>query len=262
VSASFAGSRVLSRWQAAGIHLGIVLLLAMLLALLVFGVWYPQPYRAAAGADRLMLLLIGFGLLPGPLLMLIVYRHGKKGMLFDVVFIAAVQLAAMSYGLFVIAQARPAFIVVSQGMTFLTTAGSIENADLAIGQSARFRSRSWSGPVQVAALPPDDAKGREQLLNSGLAGKDIDRLPWHYRAMEEAGAQLIADSAPFRHLAEHPETRAAARLFVADSGMQIEQLRFQPLRGRDPEKDTAIIYAVGRLSPVGVIDIDPWPALN
>lgn len=255
-------TRVLSRWQAAGLHLAVTLLLAVLAALLIFGVWYPQPFSSAAGADRLALLLIGAGLLPGPLLMLIVYRHGKKGMAFDIVFIAAVQLAALAYGLHVIAQARPIFIVVTSGMTFLTMASSIADADLSAGPSERFRSRSWTGPVQVAALPPSDAAGRGELMDSGLAGKDIDELPRHYRTMEMAGAQLIAGSAQFRQLIEHADTRTAAQTFVAESGLRIEDLRFQPLRGRNPEEDRTVVYAVGRFDPVAVIDVDPWPALD
>lgn len=255
-------TRPLSRWQAAGYHLLVTLLLAALSALLIFGVWYPQPYSSAAGAYHLATLLIGVGLLPGPLLLLIVYRHGKKGMTFDIVFIAGLQLAALVYGLFVIAQARPVFIVVSQGMTYMTMASSVTDLDLADGQSARFMSRSWRGPVQVAALPPTDRQGRQELMDSGLAGKDIDALPRHYQAMEPAGLRLIAKSAAFRRLTDHSDTRAAALSFVADHGLRAEDLRFQPLRGRDPDKDMAIIYALGQPDPVGVIAVDPWPALN
>lgn len=255
-------SRVLSRWQAAGLHLAGSLVLAALAAALIFGVWYPSPYTAAAGADRLMMLLIGIDLVLGPLCTLIVYRHGKKGMVFDIAFIATVQLAALIYGLAVIAQSRPVFIVVAKDMTYLTMASSVDDADLAAAPSALFRSRSWTGPVQVAAPPPEDAKGREELMDSGLAGKDIERLPRYFRTMDTAGLQLIANSTPFQRLIAHPQTRAAAQAFVDDAGVSSETLRFQPLRGRDPEKDSTIVYAVGQPDPVGVIDVDPWPAIK
>ncbi len=255
-------TRPLSRWRAAGYHLVVTLVLAALSALLIFGVWYPQPYRSAAGAYQLAMLLIGIGLLPGPLLMLIVYRKGKKGMSFDIGFIAVLQVAALVYGLFVIAQVRPVFIVVSQDMTYMTMASSVTDLDLADGRSARFMSRSWKGPVQVAALPPADSQGRQDLMDSGLSGKDIDAMPKHFQAMEPAGLRLIANSATFRRLMEHPDTRAAALSFVADHGLRVEDLRFQPLRGRNPDNDTAIVYKLGQPDPVGVIAVDPWPALN
>lgn len=255
-------TRVLTRWQAAGLHLVASLTLAMLAALLIFGIWYPQPYTAAAGADRLVMLLIGIDLVLGPLCTLIVYRHGKKGLAFDIAFIAVVQLAALIYGLAVIAQSRPIFVVVSKDMTYLTMASSVDDADLAAALSAPLRTRSWIGPQQVAAPAPEDAKTREELMDSGLAGKDIDRLPKYFRAMNDAGLQLIANSAPFQQLIDHPQTQAAAQAFATRAGAPVENLRFQPLRGRDPEKDMTIVYAVGNSAPVGVIDIDPWPALN
>lgn len=254
--------RVLSRWQAAGLHLLASFILAVLAGLLLFGVWYPPPYTHAAGADRLIMLLIGIDLALGPLLTLIVYKHGKWGMRFDIACIAAVQLAALVYGMSVISQSRPVFVVIAKDMTYLTMASSLSDQDLADAVEPGFRSRSWTGPVLVAAPPPDTAEARQELLDSGLGGKDIDRLPKHYRSMTEAGAALIEAATPLQALAAEVSARDQVAAFVAEAGLPIEQLRFQPLRGRDPEKDTTVVYATGRLTPVGVIDVDPWPALN
>ncbi len=254
-------TRVLTRWQAAGLHLVASFTLAMLAALLIFGVWYPQPYTAAAGADRLVMLLIGIDLVLGPLLTLIVFKHGKKGMAFDIAFIATAQVSALVYGLNVIAQSRPVFVVVTKDMTYLTMASSVSDADLASAFEPRFRRRSWTGPIQVAAPPPETAEMRQELLDSGLGGKDIDRLPKYFRIMDPAGLALIEASAPVQRLAEVDAAREDVRALVADAGIPIEQLRFQPLRGRDPERDVTLVYAVGNTEPVGVINADPWPGL-
>lgn len=250
--------RVLSRWQAAGVHLSASFLLAVLAAALLFGVWYPPPYTHAAGADRLIMLLIGIDLVIGPLLTLIVYKHGKKGMAFDIAFIATVQLVALVYGMFVIAQSRPVFVVVAEDMTYLTMASALDDRDLAAAQDPRFRSRSWTGPVQVAAPPPASAEDRQELLDSGLAGKDIDRLPKYFRPMDADGIALIAGSQPLRRLAEHGDARDKVAAFVAEAGLDIDRLRFQPLRGRDPEQDATVVYELGQARPVGVIAVDPW----
>ena len=37
------------RFKAGSIHLGISLMIATLAALLVFGLWYPYPYRETSG---------------------------------------------------------------------------------------------------------------------------------------------------------------------------------------------------------------------
>ena len=46
--------------RAAGIHLGLSLLVAALAAALVFGVWYPYPYREISGGRALFDLCAGF----------------------------------------------------------------------------------------------------------------------------------------------------------------------------------------------------------
>lgn len=255
------GKRILSRWQAAGIHLGCSVILALAAGVLLFGIWYPQPYTEAAGADRLIMLLIGIDLVLGPLLTLIVYRHGKWGMRFDIGFIASVQLAALVYGMLVIADSRPAFVVLAKDMTYLTMATSVSDADLAAAQFPEFRGRSWTGPVLVAAPPPQTADERQELLDSGLSGKDIDRLPKFYRPIQSDGAALIAASPALRQLASHPPYASAVAAFVASVGRNIDDLHFQPLRGRNPEQDIAIVYAVGMPRPLGVISVDPWVVL-
>jgi hypothetical protein len=252
-------ARVLSRWQAAGLHLLASSTVAALAGLLLFGVWYPSPYTQAAGADRLIMLLIGIDLVLGPLLTLIVYKHGKKGMAFDIAFIASVQLAALVYGMLVISESRPVFVVVAKDMTYLTMASSLSDEDLAAAVEPRLRQRSWTGPVQVAAPPPETAEMRQELLDSGLGGKDIDRLPKYFRPMDTAGLSLIEASTPLQRLADVDAAREAVQTFVAGAGIPIEQLRFQPLRGRNPEKDSTIVYALGATGPVGVIEVDPWP---
>lgn len=41
------------RFKASGIHLGLSLVMASLAALLVFGIWYPYPYREISGGREL-----------------------------------------------------------------------------------------------------------------------------------------------------------------------------------------------------------------
>lgn len=256
------GSRVLSRWRAAGIHLGASFALALLAGLLIFGLWYPQPYTQAAGADRLVMLLISIDLVLGPLLTLIVYKHGKRGMAFDIVFIAVVQLAALIYGLIVISQSRPVFIVVTKDVTYLTSARDLAEADLAAAQEAAFRKPSWFGPVMVAAPPPDSAAGREEVLTSGMAGKDINVLPKYFRPFAGWGAEMIQHARPLQALANIPAAREKVASFVTEHGLPIDRLSFQPLRGRDPEKDFTLVFDREKSLVLGVIQTDPWPAMK
>ena len=56
--------RTLTRWQAAGIHLALSVLVAAAVLAALLLVWYPQPYFRLAGGAGLMMILIG-GRRPG-----------------------------------------------------------------------------------------------------------------------------------------------------------------------------------------------------
>ena len=52
--------------RASGIHLLYSLGVALMAALLVFGLWYPFPYRELAGGRELFLLVISEDVVCGP----------------------------------------------------------------------------------------------------------------------------------------------------------------------------------------------------
>src|SRR3982751_1527004 len=101
----------MSRWKAAAIHLSISAAIAVIACALFFVVWYPGTYFHAAGADELVILLVGVDLAIGPLLTLIVFRSGKRGLRFDLTSIAIAQAVALMYGAHVVLQSRPIFLV-------------------------------------------------------------------------------------------------------------------------------------------------------
>src|SRR5690349_3518054 len=115
----------MSRWKAASIHSLFSLIVAAALGWLLLGLWYPPPYFHAAGADELMLLLVGVDLAIGPLLTLIVFRSGKRGLRFDLTAIAVLQTAALIYGLSVVLKSRPIFLVSAMDHFVLVAANEI-----------------------------------------------------------------------------------------------------------------------------------------
>ena len=61
---------------------------------IIYWSWYPEPTFGIVGVLPIMLLLIGVDLILGPLLTLIVYKHGKPGLKFDLSVIALVQVVS------------------------------------------------------------------------------------------------------------------------------------------------------------------------
>ena len=101
----------MSRWKAAGIHLSISAFIGLVVGALLLGVWYPPPFFHAAGADVLVVLLVGVDVVLGPLLTLIVFKSGKRGLKFDLALIGTMQAVALVYGMSVVLESRPVFLV-------------------------------------------------------------------------------------------------------------------------------------------------------
>lgn len=99
--------------RVAGMHLVLSVVVAVVVALLVIGWWFPFPYNEIAGGRRLLWLIITVDVVCGPLLTLILYSPTKtfRALMIDVILIVFVQLAALIYGLYSLSQAKPIALV-------------------------------------------------------------------------------------------------------------------------------------------------------
>ena len=242
----------MSRWRASGLHLLISIAVAIVAFALVFFLWYPSPLFAASGGERLVLLLIGIDIVIGPLLTLIVYRAGKPGMRFDLGFIATCQALALLYGLHVIVIARPVFVVFAVDRFVLVPGNRLDEADLARARVPEYATRSWHGPVWVAAVVPADGNERMALALSGAQGKDIEAYPKYFEPYAAHAQEALARAHPMSELiARKPDA-----LGELPAGRQPERLVFLPLIGRGRELSVVLERDTGAV--VTVLDVRPW----
>lgn len=246
----------MSRWKAAAIHLSISAAIGLATAALIFGVWFPQPYSHAAGADRLILLLLGVDVVLGPLLTLIVYRHGKWGMRFDLCVIALLQACAFAYGMSVVLSSRPVFVVGAIDRFVLVPADALDPKDLAEGREPAFRRLSWTGPHLVNALRPDDRSERSDLLFSGLEGKDIELFPKYYARYPENAAPLLERAQPLDRLDAKPGARETIDAWLARHSRERKDIVWLPLVGRDADMAILLDRTDGHV--LDALPIDPW----
>ncbi|MGH8158710.1 MAG: TfpX/TfpZ family type IV pilin accessory protein [Rhodanobacter sp.] len=249
----------MSRWKAAAIHLLISLSVAATVATLLYTLWFPPPYFRAAGANELVPLLMGVDIVLGPLLTLVAFSPGKPWKLrrLDLSIIVALQCVAFGYGFYVVCQARPVFIVAESDRLILVTANDLSDADLAKGSRPAYRSRSWSGPRLVGALPPTGEKVADFTMQVLAGGKDIDQRPEFYVPYDQVTGDLMKHALPLALLkpvkAEQRDQLAQLESTAAANG---QLLRFVPLQRR-PE-DYAVIFASDPGRPIAVLAIDPW----
>ncbi|HSS27048.1 MAG TPA: hypothetical protein VLL50_03790, partial [Usitatibacter sp.] len=91
-------------------HIALSALIAFAVFLPIYFVWYPDVLFESAGGKDLFFLIVGVDVTLGPLITLVIFRPGKRGLLFDLVVIALLQTAALAYGVSVLFEARPAYI--------------------------------------------------------------------------------------------------------------------------------------------------------
>lgn len=241
------------RLKAFAVHLAGSVLLALGAVALVYGLWYPAPLGRAVGVSGVFLLMLGVDVVLGPLLTFAVYQKGKRSLPFDLAVIVLIQLAALGYGLHVIAQGRPAWLVFNADRFDVARANDL---DIRYVQDALppYRQAPWTGPRWVASVNPDDADKRNQLvLESALGGADLPERIDLYRPLEGEAEHLRQHARALPELAQFnaPErVRAMAQRWPqADAWL--------PLMSR--EQPMVVLLNLDQANPVAVVDLKPWP---
>jgi hypothetical protein len=247
----------MSRWKAAAIHLTISATIGLVVGALLFGVWYPPPYFHAAGADVLVLLLVSVDLTLGPLLTLVVFKAGKRGLKFDLAVIAIAQAAALVYGMSVVLESRPVFLLAVIDRFELIAANEIAPADLAEGSAPEFRSLSWTGPRLAAAQKPKDWRERNKILFGKTGGKDIDELPKYYVDYASAAPALLKRAKPLEALPlRSDEDRAKLAKALASTRIERDNTVWVPIVARKASLTMLLDAHSGQ--PLRAIAINPW----
>lgn len=242
---------------ACAIHFTVTLAVALVAACIIFFVWYPAPFGEMLGGTRLFLLLSGCDIVLGPLLSLVIYnsRKPRRELITDYVVIGAVQLAALIYGMYVVAVARPAFVVFSADRLEVVSARDVDDADLAEAKEPRFAYRSWTGPTLAAVIVED--KDKDDALDQALRGKDVSRRPTFYVSYDSQMDAIRSRSRPVSELlAKRPASKTIIETVLLERGMDAEQVRWLPTQLRDSFW-TALLDS-RTAQPVAYVPIDPY----
>lgn len=247
----------MSRWKAMLIHLGISALIgtAVIAALLL--IWYPPPQFSAAGVERFIYLLIGVDVVLGPLLTLVVFRLGKPGLKLDLTLIALCQLAALIYGLHIMWQSRPVYLVAVVDRIHMVTPIDIDQESLAKAEPP-YANLPVFGPQLIGGRTATDPEERHRMVMLTLqTGKDVQNLPEYFVPYDQVSDQLLQRSRPLQTLLEHyPQHASRVRDFLAQQGGTIENLRFVPFT--TPHIDISAVLDGSNAQVLGYIDLDPW----
>jgi hypothetical protein len=243
------------RVRAAVLHLGASVLMASLAALLVFMVWYPSPFAAVTQVGPVFVMLVGIDIVVGPALTLVIAKPTKPRaeLIRDLSVIAALQLAALGFGLHSVAAARPVALVFEVDLLRLVTVNQIDESLLSEAP-ANLRSLSWSGPRLMAAAKPTDPDEQLRTIELGLSGIPLAALPRYWRDYASYAEKAWQKSRPVSDLlAKYPQLRQEVAAIAAQAGQPPESLRFLPLMSR--QSSWVSLVAPGALV-VGHLPVD------
>ena len=217
-------------------------------------VWYPGPLFEAAGGNHLVMVLIGVDITLGPLITLIIFKAGKKGLKFDLACIAIAQLAALAYGIHAVYLARPVYLTFTVDRFDLVTAKDLDPADLARVTRPEFKQPPLGRPQYAAAVLPDDAGEKEKILSTSLQGKDLQMYPQHYVPYAQEAQSALKRGAPLDKLMTLDGP--AVQGWLKAAGRSADSVRYLPLRA--PSKDGAVVIDAQSAEPLGILLIEPW----
>lgn len=240
-----------------GIHFMLTALLAAAAAALIFLVWFPAPFGAMIGGAKLFMLVVGCDLALGPLMSLVIYNRAKsrRELVTDYAIVAIVQLAALSYGVWVMAASRPAYVAFSKDRFEVVMAQDISDADLAEARDPRFARRPWLGPEFVTIHVPD-AEQQDTLMQE-VSGHETHARPRFYVPYSAGLEEIRQRGGMLADLEKrHPEGKVALARAAAESDVPAGRLRWLPVRARLGFWTALVDFETGK--PVAYAALDPY----
>ncbi|HUW98789.1 MAG TPA: hypothetical protein VMV40_08120 [Acidiferrobacter sp.] len=244
----------MTRLKAFGIHLSLTSAALLVVFIIMRFFWYPYPFLAADGGRQTFWLLAGVTLTLGPLLTLLVFRSGKKGLRFDLAVIGVLQVVGFAFCVQALYARRIQLVVYSQGAFYGLDA-------------TRIALIGAKGQALLAKLPKRPAYVFVKLPHSKAAmlGVEIRTLRgeppiylrgWRYRpyTVKEQGI-VLAHGFPMVALAKTNHVAAAALARFRYLHPHLSHYTFVPFHGTYESVILALNHANGKVA--GVLSYDP-----
>ncbi len=222
------------RLRASGIHLALSLVIAVLSALLVFGIWYPYPYREISGGRELFLLVVTVDVILGPLITLAIFDHAKAWPVLrrDLVVVALLQLGALGYGLWTVFVARPVHMVFEYDRFRVVHAIEVPDSLLDKVPPDVEALPLW-GPTVLSLRPFRDQNEKMEATVAALQGISLSARPDLWQPYAAALPDVLKAARPVGAL----KTRFASQAddidrVLANAGRSAPGMVYLPMVGR------------------------------
>jgi hypothetical protein len=227
-------ARIRSALQAGFFHFCASLCLALVVALLVFQLWFPYPYREMSGGRELFWLVMGVDVVCGPLLTLVLSNplKSRRERYLDWSLVIGLQIGALAYGLITLAQARPVALVFEVDRFRAVTVSDIAPEDLALAP-LEHQTLSLTGPQLKGLRPANNSDEQLNAIALGVQGIEPSMRPQWWQDYSLSVTQVLAKSKPIEQLRrKHPTQSAPIDEALQSGGLSGTTAVWLPLVGR------------------------------
>lgn len=246
------------RLYAACIHLGVSLSIAALAAAVVFGLWYPYPYREISGGRSLFLLVVFVDVVMGPLITLVIFNRNKprRELMTDFLVVGLLQLAALSYGIWTVFVARPVHLVFEYNRMAVVHAIDVDPALLSKAPK-ELQTLPMTGPTAIALRPFKDSAEQMDATIAAMGGAPLPARSDLWQPYRDSVVDILKEAKPAAELeTRFPSQVSVIHRAVESTGKTVPQLRYLPLLGRN--NAWTVLLDAATAEPAGFIPLDSF----
>ncbi|MBJ8483042.1 TfpX/TfpZ family type IV pilin accessory protein [Acinetobacter vivianii] len=233
-------------------HLAISFFIALIVVGIVFFIWYPSPLAKAVGVTHIFLMMLAIDVIIGPLLGLLVYKEGKKSLKIDLGIIILIQIIALGYGVYSIAQGRPAWLAYNVDRFELVRNNEILTEQITQARP-QYQQPSWLKPQFVGVEFAKDKNIRgDEMFAEVLGGISIAQKPERYVPLDKVKNQIQQRAQNLDVLKQFNDNALVEKILFSYP----HATAFVPLKANVVDMTVLINKEKGEV--VKIVDLRPW----
>jgi hypothetical protein len=202
------------------------------LAYQIYYNWYPEPYFSIDGGWQGIRLVGAVDLILGPFITFIIFdsRKSLRAVVFDLLVIISIQIAALAYGVYTTYAQRPVAVVMIDDFVISSTMEHYGGSLSSTGELARFSAEK--PPIIYSDFPTDregiDAVQRRKLEENVFEHAQIDL----YRGLEEFKPALEKRQMRYFDRLDVSQSRESLQQWLEQNGKSLDEIMILRFRGR------------------------------